>query len=146
MLKAFATRRDRRRTYILLEVCGFLALIAVYVGIDDNPPGLVMAFLSAAAFATAFAHPWRSPRQFRRLMYASGAGLLVFTVLHNVFYAMTIVPDLPRSAEVVFSGMGVACFLIAILLCPPFFVVGAVGAVVTALRRGGAESSGTTGE
>jgi hypothetical protein len=143
MLKAFATRRDRRRTYILLEVCGVLALIAFYVGIDDNPPGLVMAFLSAAAFATAFAHPWRSSRKFRRLMYASGAGLVAFAVLHNVFHAMASVPDLPRLAEQVFTGASVVSFLIAILLCPPFFVVGAVGAVVTALRGHESDSSGT---
>jgi biotin transporter BioY len=134
MLEAFSTPQNRNRTVVLLAVCVLLALAALVVGIADNPPGILLAFLAAAALASAFAHPWRSSKSFRRLMYASGAGFLVFTVLHNVFYAMTIVPDLPRSAEVVFSGMGVACFLIAILLCPPFFVVGAVGAVVTALR------------
>ena len=138
MLNAFATPRDRNRTLVLLAVCALLALGAVLVGIDDNPTGLSLAFLSAAAFATAFTHPWRSSRSFRRLMYASGVGLVVFAVLHNVFYAMASVPDLPRLAELVFTGASVASFLIAILLCPPFFVVGAVGAVVMALRRDGA--------
>ena len=134
MLEAFSTPQNRNRTLVLLAVCALLALAALVVGIADNPPGILLAFLAAAALATAFAHPWRSSKSFRRLMYASGAGFLVFTVLHNVFYAITTVPDLPRSAELVFTGASVASFLIAILLCPPFFVVGAVGAVVTALR------------
>jgi hypothetical protein len=137
MLKAFATPRDRNRTLVLLAVCALLALGAVLVGIDDNPTGLSLAFLSAAAFATAFTHPWRSSRSFRRLMYASGVGLVVFAVLHNVFYAMASVPDLPRLAELVFTGASVACFLIAILLCPPFFVVGLLGALLMAARRNG---------
>jgi hypothetical protein len=70
-------------------------------------------------------------------MYASAAGFVIFAVLHNVFYAVASTPDLPQSAELVFTGASVACFLIAILLCPPFFVVGAVGAVLMAARRNG---------
>ena len=34
-------------------------------------------------------HPWRTARQFRRLLYASMLGLALFAILHNVFEAVT---------------------------------------------------------
>ena len=135
MLKAFSTRRDKRRTLILLAACAVLATAAAWLGLDDNPPGLALAFLSATALATAFAHPWRSPKTYRRLMYASGFGLLVSVVLHNVLYAVASFPDLPGLAHSVFTAGSMAFFFIAVLLCPAFIVVGAVGAIVTSLRR-----------
>lgn len=135
MLKAFSTPGDRRRTLALLATCAALALAAAFLGVDDNPPGLWLAFLSAAMLATAFAHSWRSPASFRRLMYASGLGFLVSVVLHNVFAAAASVPDLPGFAQGVLMGAGVVFFFTAILLCPAAFVVGAVGAVVMARRR-----------
>jgi hypothetical protein len=135
MLKAFSTPRDKRRTVILLAACAVLATAAAWLGIDDSPPGLALAYLSAAALATAFAHPWRTPRPYRRLLYVSGFGLLASVVLHNVLYAVASVPDLPGLAQSVFTAGSVAFFFIGVLLCPPFIVVGVFGAVVTSLRR-----------
>lgn len=135
MLEALSTPGYRRRTLVLLGACVALATTAGLVGVDDNPPGLALAFLSAGMFATAFAHPWRSPKSFRRLMYAAGAGFLAAVVLHNVLHAVASVPDLPDLAQGLLNAGSVVSFFVAILLCPPFFVVGAVGAIVTALRR-----------
>ena len=135
MLKAFSTPRDKRRTLFLLAICAATAVAAVAVGIDDNPPGLLLAFLSAATLAVAFSHPWRSPRSFRRLMYASGFGFLVSVILHNVFYAWASVPDLPELARDLLTGVEVFFFFVGILLCPPAFVVGMVGAVAMSIRR-----------
>ena len=49
-----------RRTLLLLVICGELAAAAGAVGIDDNPAGLSLAYLSAIALVLAFAHPWRA--------------------------------------------------------------------------------------
>jgi len=38
MIAAFSTPYNRTRTFILLTVCGLLAIAAAAVGIDDNPP------------------------------------------------------------------------------------------------------------
>ncbi|MBT8336726.1 MAG: hypothetical protein KJO11_08990 [Gemmatimonadetes bacterium] len=137
MLKALSTPTNRRRTVFLLTACALLALGAAWVGIDDNPPGISLAYLSAATFAAAFTHPWRSPRSFRRLMYAAAGGIVVFAVLHNVFHAGASIPDLPRLAQQIFSGFGIASFFIAVLLCPPVFVLGAVAALVMSRRHPG---------
>lgn len=135
MLKAFSTPGNRTRTLVFLTVCAALAVAAGFVGIDDNPPGLILAYLAGVALTLAFAHPWRSPRTFRRLLYAAVGGFAVAAILHNVFYALGTVPDLPRFAEHLFEGGHVFFFGVALFLCPPAFLVGAVGAVVLGLRR-----------
>jgi hypothetical protein len=134
MLEAFSTPRNRSRSLILIAVCGVLAIAASVIGISDNPPGLVLAFLSASAFVLVFVHPWRTSKQFRYLIYVSGLGFIVFAVLHNVFEA--IASKLGGSGLVcgLLNGVGVVFFLIAILLCPPGLLVGIVGAVIMASR------------
>lgn len=130
MLEALSISRNRNRTFVLLAICGMLALAAAAVGIDDNPPGLLLAFFSAAAFTVAFVHPWRATKNFKILMLASGLGLVVFGFLHNAFHALASVAGSSGLTHDLLSGAGVAFFLIAILLCPPAFLVGAVGAIV----------------
>jgi drug/metabolite transporter (DMT)-like permease len=135
MIDALSTLHNRIRTLILLVTCGLSAIAAATVGIDDNPPGILLAFLAATAFVLAFVHPWRTSRQFRRLLYASALGFVVFGLLHNVFEA--IASNLGSSGLVqdLFNGAGAALFLIATLVCPPGLLVGAVGAVVMAIRN-----------
>ena len=130
MIKPLSTTRNRNRTFILFAVCGVLAITAAAIGIDDNPPGLLLAFLSATAFVLAFVHPWRTSKQFRYLIYASVLGFIVFAVLHNVFDFVAwklggsgLIPGL-------LNGASAAFFLVATLLCPPGLLVGAIGAVV----------------
>ena len=64
MINAFSTLGNRGKTFVLLVICGLLAIAATIVGINDNLPGILLAFLAAVAFVLAFAHPWRSARKF----------------------------------------------------------------------------------
>ena len=135
MIEALSTPRNRIRTLVLLVICGLSTIAAATVGISDNPPGILLAFLAATALVLAFVHSWRTPSQFRRLLYASAFGLVVFGLLHNAFEAIArnsggsgLVPGL-------LNGAGAAFFLIATLVCPPGLLVGAVGAVVMNTRN-----------
>ena len=135
MIEALATPRNRTRTLVLLVICGLLAIAAATVGISDNAPGILLAYVAATAFVVAFVHPWRTPRHFRRLLYTSALGFVVFVLLHNVFEA--IASNLGGSGLVhdLLNGAGAAFFLIATLVCPPGLLVGAVGAVVMSIRN-----------
>ena len=135
MIDALSTPQNRSRAFILFAVCGVLAIAAIAVGIDDNPPGVLLAYLSATAFVLAFVHPWRTSKQFRRLIYASILGFVVFGILSNVFEG--IASNLAGSGLVnsLLNGAGAACFLVAALLCPPGLLVGAVGAVILYFRE-----------
>ena len=135
MLKAFSTPRNRNRTFILFAICCVLAVTSAAVGISDNPPGLLLAFLSASVFIITFVHPWRASKHFRRLIYASILGFVVFGVLHNVFEGVASNALVSGLMHDLLSGAGVASFLVAIFLCPPGLLVGAVGAIVMFIRE-----------
>lgn len=134
MIDALATPHNRIRTLILLVTCGLLAIAAAALGIDDNPPGILSAFLAITAFVLAFAHPWRTSKQFLRLFYASILGLVVFGLLQIGFD--TIISNLEGSGLV--HDLLSACaafFLIALLVCPSGILIGAIGAVVMTIRK-----------
>lgn len=135
MIAALSTRGNRLRTFTLLGVCGLSAIGAAALGIDDNPPGILLAYLAAIAFVLAFAHPWRTPRQFLGLLAVSIVGLFAFVVLDgllepgaNSLGRGTLVLDFLHAA-------GTALFLIAVMVFPAGMLVGAVGAVIMAIRN-----------
>jgi hypothetical protein len=105
------------------------------VTVSDNPPGILLAFLAATAFILSFVHPWRTARQYGLLLLASVLGLLVFAVLHNVFEAAGGKTAGVGVIQGLLQGLGVAAFLLAIMICPPAMLVGAVGWVITLIRN-----------
>jgi hypothetical protein len=135
MLEVFLTPRNRIRTLILLVVCSLSAIAAAVIGISDNLPGILLVFLAVTSFVLAFVHPWRTSRQFRRLLYTSALGLVVFGVLHNVFEAIGGQLTGSGFLQGLVNGAGVAFFLITILICPPGIVIGAIGALVMFIKN-----------
>jgi hypothetical protein len=135
MLEAFSTPRDRNRAFILLGASAVLAAAAAAVGIDDNPPGLLLAFLSGCALVVAFVHPWKTSKQFVRLIYASLLVFVVSVVLHNVFEGVASRVGVSGLAQGLLGWAGGAFFLIATMVCPAVLVVGLVGAVVMSIRK-----------
>jgi hypothetical protein len=72
--------------------------------------------------------------KFFLLSGASAAGLFLFVVLHNAFYALNVV-----SAHIPVIGpltdfLHAAFFIIAVPICPLGFLVGVVGAIVIGAR------------
>ncbi|HLF72701.1 MAG TPA: hypothetical protein VI524_00005 [Anaerolineales bacterium] len=114
MLDALSTPHNRIRTLILLGACGLSAIAAV--GIDDNPPGILLAFLAAIAFVLAFVHPWRTARQFRFLLYASVLGFPLFVILNNVFKAVAHNSATAGALQNLLQGLAVAAFFLATLI------------------------------
>jgi hypothetical protein len=78
MISAISTPHNRKMTLILLAICGLLAITAATIGIDDNPPGILLAFLAATAFVLAFVHPWRTAKKFMFLLLASVLGFVLY--------------------------------------------------------------------
>jgi len=128
------TSRARALTIVLLVIAGVLAGGAALAGISDNPPGILMLYAGAFALVLGFVHPWRTSRQFRYLLYASVLGFAVFAVVHNVFEVVAGRMGGPGFVVAVLQGIQVAAFLIAVVICPPALFIGAVGAVVMAIR------------
>jgi hypothetical protein len=134
MLKAFSNTRNRYRSLILLVVCGVFAFGASILGIEDNPPGIALAFFSTIAFILAFIHPWRTSKQFRYLIYGSGLSFVVSVILHNVFEGVASKMGGSGLVHTLLSGAGVVFFFIA-LVCPIALLVGCIGVLITSIRK-----------
>jgi hypothetical protein len=118
-----------------LAICCVSAAAALLVGISDNPPGILLAFVAATALVLAFVHPWRSAKQFGFLLFASALGFVILAILHNVFEAAASEVVRAGVLQIILQVFGVAAFLIAVLICPPAILVGAVGWLVMFLRK-----------
>jgi len=108
-----------------------MAVAAIVVGIEDNPLGIALGFLSASALVLGFAHPWRTPRPFRRLIYASVVGFVALVIISNVLEATFSKVAVPSAVEALLNGAATVAFL----LCPAGFLVGVIGAIVASRRQ-----------
>jgi len=136
MIDAFSTPRNRITTFILLAICGLLAIAAVVVGIDDNPPGILLAFLAATAFVLAFAHSWRTARKFMFLLLASVLGFVLFIILNIILDTVAQNPATSGALQdLIQSPASDALNLIIAMICPAAFIVGAVGSVAMFIRN-----------
>ncbi len=134
MLKAFATPQHRRVTLMFLGVFCLAVIGTLAIGLDGNTPALVLAFVAATALVLAFAHRWRRAREFMYLLCASGLGIVVFVVLHNLFDAGADVAASVWPLPAILQVLSVVAFLAAIGVCPPAFVIGLGGALIMFFR------------
>ena len=136
MISAFSTPYNRKMTLILLAICGLLAIAAVVVGIDDNLPGILLAFLAATAFVLAFVHPWRTARKFIYLLLASILGFVLFIILNIVLDTIAQNPATTSALQNLLQSPALNAFSITIaMICSAAFIVGAVGSVAMFIRN-----------
>jgi hypothetical protein len=135
VIEALSTHRNRVLTVVFLAIAAAFAAAGGLVGISDNPPGILLAYGAAAVLVLAVVHPWRTSKTFRYLLYGSLAGFFVFAFVHNVFEVIAERMGGPGFLYAVLQGIQVAAFLIAVLVCPPAVIIGAVGAVVLWIRN-----------
>ena len=136
MTSAFSTPHNRKMTLILLAISGLLAIAADAAGIDDNPPGIFLAFLAATAFVLAFVHPWRSARKFIFLLFASILGFVLYIILNIILD--TARPGSGNSGtlqDLLQSPVVNAFSIIIAMICSAAFIVGAVGSVAMFIRN-----------
>jgi hypothetical protein len=118
----------QKMTYVYLSLSIVSVAVALIIGIDDNPPGILLCFIGSILFILAFTYSWKRAKTFILLAVFSLLGLVISAILHNVFEAV--------GGEGTFPGaIGVVFFLIAIFICPAGLLVGIVGSIVKSLRK-----------
>jgi uncharacterized membrane protein len=134
-MDAFSTPRNRSKTIIFLAICALSGIAAAVLGIDDNPPGILLAFLAAVSLILAFVHPWRTTREFIFLLLASLFGFVLFIILNIIFDSVLKDPTAsPALQDLIQSPAFDLLNLIISMLCPAAFLVGAVGSVAMFIR------------
>jgi riboflavin transporter FmnP len=125
----------RVKTIILLVLCISSAIGAVVIGIDDNLPGIVLAFLAALSFILAFVHPWRTARKFLRLLLAAVLGLILFVVVNILIDTAVQNPTTPLALrELTDSPAFETMSIIIIMILPAAILIGIVGWIVMVIR------------
>jgi len=135
MIKALSTHHNRTLTVVFLVICCAAVIAAGVVGIEDNAPGILLAFSAVAALILAFVHPWRTTKQFGLLLLGAVLCFVIFAILHNVFHGVAGSMESAQVLQKLLEGLGVVTFLLAILVCPPAAIVGLVGSVAMLVRN-----------
>jgi len=118
----------QKGTYVYLSLSIILIIAALIVGIDDNPPGIILFYLGSVLFILAFTHNWKRAKPYLFLVLFSILGLVISATLHNVLEAV-------GGEGTILGIIGVAFFLIALLICPACLLVGIVGSIVKSIRK-----------
>ena len=126
---------DRKMTLISLAVCALLAIAAAVAGIDDNLPGILLAFFAAAAFVLAFVHPWRTAKKFLFLLLASVLGFILYIILNIILDVAAQASSTGALQDVLQSPVVNALSIIIAMVCSAAFSVGAVGSVAMFIRN-----------
>ena len=136
MIAAFSTPQNRSRTFGLLASGGLLAIAAAAVGVDDNLPGVLLAFLAAIAFVLAFVHPWRTAQKFLLLLLASVLGFVLYIIV-NIVLDTAVQNSATAGAlrDLLESPVVETLSVIIAILCPAAFVVGAAGSAAVFVRN-----------
>lgn len=129
------SNRNRKVTVTFLAISIISLVLAFTIGIDDNPPGILLCFIGVVALILVFVHHWRKAKNFLILFLASLIGLLVFGILHNVLYGLEKMTEDVVVLSQLLGFLHVLFFLIAVLVCPPGILVGVVGGIVFYLKN-----------
>jgi hypothetical protein len=136
MTSAFSTPHNRKMTLIIFTISGLLAIAAVVVGIDDNLPGILLAFLAAIAFVLAFVHPWQTAKKFMFILLASVLGFVLFIILNIILDTVVQNPATTGALRDLLQSPVVEAFSIIIgMICAAAFTVGAVGSIAMFIRN-----------
>ncbi len=128
-LQLKGTKSSRKVTFILLAIfCA--SMIALFcTGLSGNWYEISLCYLAAIALILAFVHTWRKVKYFLILLGASLIGFPFFAVLHNVFYGLgEMAADIIVLSHLL-GFLSAGFFLVAIIVCPAGFLIGAVGSV-----------------
>lgn len=74
-------------------------------------------------------------RKFLILTGASSTGFFIGILLHNVFYALGIVAGHIAPLRFLAEALHVAFFIIAVLICPLGFLIGAIGSIIIFIKK-----------
>jgi len=74
-------------------------------------------------------------KKFLILTGISATGFFVCVFLHNVFYGLSIITNQIPILSFVMEMLDIAFFIIATLICPLAFVIGAIGSIIVFINK-----------
>ena len=100
---------------------------------------MILIYLAAILFLVAFAQHWQKTRSFLLLALGSILGFPAFVV---VAASMDLLDKGAGMQHHLFSSLFAVAFIVAVVVCPAGFIVGAAGAITAKLRQSRRAESG----
>jgi len=99
-------------------------------------PMIIFALLGGALLFLTLKKKVKKPlKTYLILAGASSAGFLVFSVLHNVFYALAIITGNILILRYLMEFLHVGFFLIATLVCLIGILIGMIGSIILLIKK-----------
>jgi hypothetical protein len=111
---------------ISIFLCSAVLIVtSVIIGINDNPPGIVMFLTGIILLFFTLLHPWRKAKNYLILSgLCIGILVLEYLGIHML--------DRLGKAEYISEGVAMG---VAFVFCLPGFLVGIIGALICAFRK-----------
>lgn len=136
MIDAFSTPRNKRKSFAFLGIFVILAITSAIIGIDDNPPGVLLALFAAIAGVFAFVHPWRTVKKFAFLFLASAIGFVLFIILSIISDTIIQNPETSSNLVKLFQNpVNDALSLVLSMIFSAMFIIGVIGSVVIVIHN-----------
>jgi nitroreductase len=119
----------------VLVAAGFVfGLIALIIGVADNPPGIIALYVALACIAGAWVWDLPGPRDYWTILLLSLAAFPVGVILHNLFYALAILADGIPVLKGLLGFLDAFFFLVAVMAVGPAALAGLIGGVLSSWR------------
>jgi len=130
-----AKQFSRTLTAPLLGVGVFLMLIALFIGISDNPPGVGLAYLGVAFICLSMIHHWRSARDFWTLLAVAVISFPVMVLIHNMFDTINAKIGMIPVLNQLLGGIAIISFVGGVLVAPAVTLVALLGGIVYLIKK-----------
>jgi len=108
-----------------------LGIVAVILGVSDNPPGIILLFISLICLAGAWVWNLPAPKDYWLILLISLAAFPIGVILHNLFYGLaTLVSAIPLLLGVM-EFLHVFFFLVAVVAVGPTALVALIGGIIS---------------
>ena len=117
----------RPTTGPLFGVGMVLILIALFIGISDNPPGVGLTYFGIVFICFSMIHHWRSARDFGVLLAVAVISFPVMVLIHNIFDTINDKIGMIPVLNQLLGGIAVISFVGGVLIAPAVAVIAIIG-------------------
>lgn len=125
---------SKPKTGVLSGVGVALIIIALIIGISDNPPGVGLAYLGLIFVCFSMVHQWQKPRDFGTMLAVSVISFPVLVLIHNIFDTINDKIGTIPVINQLLGGIAVISFVLAVLVAPAVVVVSVIGGLYRLIR------------
>ena len=125
----------RPTTGPLFGVGMVLIMIALFIGVSDNPRGVGLTYLGLVFICFSMIHHWRSARDYGILLAVAIISFPVMVLIHNIFDTINNQIGMIPIVNQLLHGIAVIAFVGGVLVAPAVVLVSIIGGVFYLIKK-----------